>query len=56
MLALIGVHAKYFSLNALESVDDRVLSFVSYLLVSTFSASCTLHHTTSYTIKKRGKY
>ena len=41
-LALVGVHAKYLSLNALKSDDNRVFSFVCYLLVSTLSAGCTL--------------
>ena len=41
-LALVGVHAKYLSLNALKSDDNRVFSFVCYLLVSTLSAGYTL--------------
>jgi hypothetical protein len=43
MLTLISVHAKYFSLNALKSVDNSVFSFVCYLLFSALSAGCTLH-------------
>ena len=41
-LALVGVNAKWLSLNALKSDDNRVFSFVCYLLVSTLSAGCTL--------------
>ena len=54
ILALIGVHAKYFSLNALKSVDNPLNNTLTYKLSETCYSCDTPGGSTRGPCKVRG--